>query len=84
MKVNITLSLDESVVRKVRVIAFQKDTTLTAMVREYLTEVAERDAEAKQESAARIRELSERYSVDIGPRTWTRDDLHDRPKRLHQ
>ena len=81
---NITLSLDESVVRKVRVIAFQKDTTLTAMVREYLTEVAERDAEAKQESAARIRELSERCSVDIGPRTWTRDDLHDRPKRLDE
>ena len=81
---NITLSLDESVVRKVRVIAFQKDTTLTAMVREYLTEVAERDAEAKQESAARLRDLSERYSVDIGHRTWTRDDLHDRPQRLDE
>ena len=81
---NITLSLDESVVRKVREIALQKDTTLTAMVREYLTEVAERDAAARRESAARLRELSERYSVDMGPRTWTRDELYDRPKRFHQ
>ena len=81
---NITLSLDESVVRKVREIALQKDTTLTAMVREYLTEVAERDVAARRESAARLRELSERYSVDMGTRTWTRDDLYDRPKRFRQ
>ena len=81
---NITLSVDEAVVKKVREIALQKDTTLTAMVREYLVEVAERDYAARRESAARIRELSARYSVDMGTRTRTRDDLYDRPKRLHQ
>ena len=33
---HITLSIDRDVVRKVRKIAIDKDTTLTAMVRDYL------------------------------------------------
>ena len=37
---NITLSIDEEIMKKVRKIAIDKDTTLTAMVRDYLTRVA--------------------------------------------
>ena len=35
---NITLNIDEEIVKKVRKIAIDKDTTLTAMVRDYLIE----------------------------------------------
>ena len=83
-EVNITLSIDEDVVKKVRKIAIDKDTTLTAMVRDYLTSVAESDAAARREAAAKLRESVDRYSRDMGPRTWTRDDLYDRPKRFYQ
>ena len=41
---NITLSIDEEIVKKVRKIALDRDTTLTAMVREYLTSVANSDS----------------------------------------
>lgn len=81
---NITLSIDEDVVKKVRKIAIDKDTTLTAMVRDYLTSVAESDAAARREAAAKLKESIDRYSRDMGPRTWTRDDLYDRPKRFYQ
>ena len=81
---NITLSVDEEVVKKVRKIAVDKDTTLTAMVRDYLTSVAESDAAARREAVAKLRESVERYSRDMGPRTWTRDDLYDRPKRFYR
>lgn len=37
---NITLSVDEEIVKKVRKMAIDRDTTLTAMVRDYLTSVA--------------------------------------------
>ena len=37
---NITLNIDEEIVKKVRKIAIDKDTTLTAMVRNYLTWLA--------------------------------------------
>ena len=29
-------------------------------------------------------ETVNKYSRDMGPRTWTRDDLYDRPKRYYQ
>ena len=80
---NITLSVDEETVKKVRKVAIDKDTTLSAMVRDFLTSVAENDAGAKQEHIARFRETAERLSRDMGPRTWTRDDLYDRPARFH-
>jgi len=38
--VNITLSLEDELVKEVRKIAVERDTTLTSMVRDYLTRVA--------------------------------------------
>ena len=75
---NITLSIDEETVKKVRRIAMNKDTTLTALVRDYLTSVANSDAAERKEQVARLMRSSERLSRDMGPRTWTRDDLYDR------
>ena len=83
-EVNITLSIDEDVVKKVRKVAIDKDTTLTAMVRDYLMSVAESDAAARREAAAKLRESIDRNSRDMGPRTWTRDGLYYRPKRFYQ
>ncbi len=39
---NITLSVDDEVIRKVRKIAVNKNTTLTQMVRDFLSSVATR------------------------------------------
>ena len=75
---NITLSIDEEIVKKVRKIATDRDTTLTAMVRDYLTSVANSDAVDRKEQVARLEESYKKLSRDMGPRTWTRDDLYDR------
>ena len=75
---NITLSIDEEIVKKVRKIALDRDTTLTAMVREYLTSVANSDSVDRKEQVARLEESYKKLSRDMGPRTWTRDDLYDR------
>ena len=74
---NITLSIDEEIMKKVRKIAIDKNTTLTAMVRDYLTAVANNDAGVKQERIAALRESIKRHGRDLGPRTWTRDDLYE-------
>ena len=78
---NITLSIDDLIVKKVRKIAIDKDTTLTAMVRDYLVSVANADLATRQERIARLEETFEKMSRDMGPRNWTRDDLHDRYNR---
>ena len=75
---NITLSVDARTVRKVRKIAVDRDTTLTAMVREYLESVA---ATAEDERTQQVEDLRRSFaslSRRLGPRNWTREDLHDR------
>lgn len=75
---NITLSIDDEVVKKVRKIAVDRDTTLTAMVREYLRSVARRGDAETQNGVAVLDRTFERFTRPMGPRTWTRDELHER------
>lgn len=74
---NITLSIDEAIVKKVRKIAIDRDTTLNAMVREFLISVAESDAAIRKEQADKLMASTERLARDMGPRVWTRDDLYE-------
>ena len=48
-EMNITLSVDDEIVKKVCKIAIDKTTTLTAMVRGYLTSVANGDVASREE-----------------------------------
>jgi hypothetical protein len=77
---NITLSLDEELVKRVRKIAVDHDTTLTGLVRDYLTKLASEDSASG--SRRREREALQRsfdqFSFNIGKRTWNREDLHAR------
>ena len=75
---NITLSVEEETIKRVRKIAVDKNTTLTAMVREFLQSVADGDLPAKRQTIAALGRSFAELSQDMGPRTWTRDDLHDR------
>lgn len=73
---NITLSIDETIVKKVRKIAIDRDTTLNAMVRDYLISVAESDAAVRREQADGLMASTERLARDMGPRGRTRDDVY--------
>ena len=75
---NITLSVDEEVIRKVRKIAIDKNTTLTQMVREYLISVAERDAAQKARALKGLEATFKELSRDMGERDWVREDLYER------
>ena len=75
---NITLSVDDEIIKKVRKVAIDKNTTLTAMVREYLVEVANRDRHKKSEAINAFEQSIRRLSRDMGIRQWKREDLYDR------
>jgi len=74
---NITLAIDEEVLAKVRRLAARKNTTVNALVREFLEHLAGRDDRVKQ-AMAELDELTARSGVEVGEITWTRDDLHER------
>jgi predicted transcriptional regulator len=55
---NITLAIDEEVLSEVRRIAAERDTTVNALVREYLAELAARKRRSG-DALKRMRELAE-------------------------
>ena len=78
--VNITLSLPEELVKRIRKIAVDRDTTLTGLVREYLNELARQEAAAgrKRREREALERSFEQFQYRIANRTWKREDLHER------
>lgn len=74
---NITLSVDEKVLDVVRRHAAEHNSTVNALVRDYLTNLAAHNNRAKN-ARARLRELSAQSSGRLGKKIWTRGDLYDR------
>jgi len=74
---NLTLSVDEKILAAVRRYAVERDSSVNALVRDFLAEIATREDRARK-ARERIRELSDQSTARIGSRTWTRDELHER------
>lgn len=75
---NITLSVNDDVIRRVRKVAIDKNTTLTHMVRDFLTAVAEREGTERLRATQQLEETFDAYGRDMGTRRWTREELHER------
>ena len=77
---NITLSLPDDLVKRIRKIAVDRDTTLTGMVREYLMEIVKLDSTAGRKHREReaLERGFEQFQFNVGRRTWKRQDLHER------
>ena len=74
---NITLSVDDEILAAVRRLAAERNSTVNALVREYLTNLAQHQDRARR-ARVRLRQLSKQSQGRLGKKTWTRDDLHDR------
>jgi len=74
---NITLAVDEHILDEVRVYAAKRGTSVNALVRDFLNGVAAQEDKTER-ARRRLRELMDRTSLEVGPVTWQRDDLHDR------
>jgi len=77
---NITLSLEDDLIREARKIAIERDTTLTGLVRTYLQDLAAEHAKSgrKRRELEALRESFDLLKVHSGKRTWKREDLYER------
>ena len=75
---NLTLALDDELLRQARRIAVSRDTTVNALVRDYLKELVERNSYDAEKLVAELEALYARTSTLPGKRNWTRDELHER------
>ena len=76
---NITLAIDEDVLRAARRYAAARDTTVNGLVREYLIGIATADDRVAKARKGLLK-LAESSPARLGPEwKWNREELYDRP-----
>lgn len=76
---NLTLKLDEHLYRAVKVVAAQRDSSISALVTEKLTELVEEETGYAQARAHALELLDQGFDLGTkGKVSWTRDELHER------
>jgi hypothetical protein len=75
---NLTLTVDEDILRVARIKALERGTSVNALVREYLRQLAGRSAAA--EGIAEFFAATRGSGAGSGPegRSWSRDELYER------
>ena len=76
--VNITMSIDDELLKTARKIAIEKDTSLTGLIRVYLKELVEEKEALKEIAALELESMFSSSEAVVGKKTWSRDDLHVR------
>jgi len=74
---NLTLTIEEELLRDARRIALDRDTSVNELVRNFLEHLV-RQREPGKATAAALKEFWRTHSVTAGKRSWTRDQLYDR------
>ena len=75
-RANLTLQLDTEVIRRARIVAAKRGTSISALAATQLTELVNEDERAEQ--ARERAEAILRKPVPRGGRSWTREELDDR------
>jgi hypothetical protein len=78
-KQNVTLKLPRQLLKRIKLLAAERDTSVSALMTEALGRL---DDDSRRYSSARKRALAAlrraRSLGTAGRRTWSRDELHDR------
>ena len=75
-KANLTIQLEAEVIRRARVVAAKRGTSVSSLVARELTDLVEHD-ERYEDAQRRAAQLLD-GAVVRGGRSWRRADLHDR------
>lgn len=75
---NLTLSLDDDLLKRARIRALERDTSVNALVRNYLEDFVA--ASSRPSAVAGFLALTESLHAGSGPggRRWTREQLYER------
>jgi hypothetical protein len=77
MKQNVTVSLKTTTVRKARILAARRDTSISGMLAEQIQKMVDDEDEIQRASASAIARLERGLRMG-GGRLVSRDELHER------
>ncbi len=77
---NLTITVGTDVLKQARMRALAEDTSVNALLAEYLARYANSDdlQRRRSDAVARLLQLSKDSDSASGGARWTRDDLHER------
>lgn len=74
---NITMTIDDATLKRVRKVAVEKHTSLTAMVREFLQNLIYREEIKKQTILKKLKKSFGQSQLKMGQKSWKRKDLYE-------
>jgi Family of unknown function (DUF6364) len=75
---NITLSMPEELVRRAKVLAAQRDTSVSNLVARVLEQLVGDVRDYDEVWEHERRKMRAGLGIQVGPITWSRDQLHER------
>ena len=73
-----TLPINADLLSKARKIAVERDTSLTGLIREFLSDLVRRDDLQNEPAASELEELFRTSPMIVGRKGWSRSDLYER------
>ena len=78
-KQNITLAIPKSLLRKAKVIAAERQTSLSALLTQLLSELVKQEDEYEQARQRSFAMMEQGFNLGTyGQISWSRDELHER------
>lgn len=75
---NVTMSIDENLLKKAKRVAFEKNASLNSMFRQYLEDLVSKENSDKKISLNELKLLFKKHRTHIDMRKWKRDELYER------
>jgi hypothetical protein len=75
---NVTMAMDEDLLKKARKIAIDKNMTVSGLIRAYLKNLVEQEEKSKNEIISELTAIFDHSRAVIGNKNWNRDDLYER------
>ena len=76
---NVTLALPKDILRKAKILAVHKNTSLSRLLTQTLVEIVSRQDDYNQARQRNLAMLKEGFDLGTqGQKSWIREDLHER------
>lgn len=79
MKQNVTLALPTETLRRLKVLAAERNSSISRLLTEQLDELLDRESGYEQARTRALRDLERGFELGLGDKVgWSRDELHER------
>jgi hypothetical protein len=75
---NVTMNIDEVLLKKARLFAVERNTNISDLFRSYLSELTAREESRRSFIADQLDKLFEKSQASSDGKTWARESLHER------